>query len=145
MRKVDFPVVVEQSIALIGLTAHYYEQLERQGDASSFRPGAQASSLHMQLIKYWHEECEKSGTGESMYKLFRRCREVINPVQSSLQNLIRVGNSAITGAVKAVTGEDKEAVAIPVVTPDRLLAAIVRAKEDWAYIETHPHSVHRHH
>lgn len=131
MKKINFAETVEEGVALVGLTAHLYEGLEKLGSATLLKQGKRAADLHVDLIHEWQGQVAGRTSSEGLFGLFRRCREIINPVQSALQNLVN-------------TPAGMQPITVEGVSADQLLRAIIRAKENWAYIDAHPQIIIRH-
>ncbi len=132
-RKIDFEETVEEGIALVGLISRFYTFLQHRGAEGSLGAGAWAVTQHPDLIEYWQGHATAARHPQGIYSLFTTCRDIINPVQSGLQNMVQSGQWQ---------GFDPILAQAP--SPDQLLRAIVRAKEDWAYIDAHPQIVIRH-
>jgi hypothetical protein len=135
-KKVELNQVVEESVALLGLVARLHHDLDQAGLGKAFSVGEQISVRHLDLMKDWADciDCKPmTEKNAHLYNLYRRCRELINPVQSALQNLLRPRGEAIR--LPETMGATSE------LNPAKVLAAIVKAKENWAYIDAHPQIV----
>lgn len=126
MKQVDFARAVEESVALVGLVARLQTGLEKDGqDVALLRHyGARARDAHTNLIRDWQCQCQGVQNTEGLFSLFRACREIINPVQSLLQNGTAPGKEAYNLSRSCDL--------------QPLLRAIICAKEEWAYIDAHP-------
>lgn len=130
MKKIDFAQTIEESVALLGLVGILYQTFQKSGAESFFRPGRNAERLHVNLIHEWHGHNMSNNNPEFLFGIFRQCRELINPVQCALQDFlqphpVRLRPVLISGSF----------------APEDVLRAIVRVKEDWAYIERYPQIV----
>ncbi len=134
-KRIELSTAVEEGVALLGLVARMQDDLERAGLSTSFPIGKQMMVRHQELMAEWNRYVDGAPAPEKMaytLALYRRCRDAINQVQSSLQNLIRPRGAAISpGVEKGVFS----------ISPTDILAEIVRAKENWAYIDAHPQVV----
>ncbi len=134
-KKIELATAVEEGVALLGLVARMQDDLDRAGLSTTFPIGKQMMVRHQELMAEWNKYVDHGPAPEKMaytLALYRRCRDAINQVQSSLQNLIRPRGAAIGPAI------EKDVFSI---SPTDILAEIVRAKENWAYIDAHPQVV----
>lgn len=131
-KNIDFIETVEEGVALVGLISRLYAVLDQFGAGTQLKAASSASAKHVDLIRLWQGQAMATRNPEGIYALFASCRDIINPVQSGLQNLVRTGEWRSLVPAQADTPD-----------PDQLLRAIVRAKEDWAYIDAHPQIVIR--
>jgi hypothetical protein len=134
-KKIELDQIVREGVDLVDMVAKLHHDLAQAGLAKNFTAGAQASARAGVLMKEWNAVQSRSGTGPDrnahLVALYRSCREFINPVQSALQTLINP-----VGATIKLPKKKQWAV-----NPQDLLWAIIRAKESWAYIDSHPQIV----
>ena len=134
-KKVELASVVEEGVALLGLVARMQDDLDRAGLSTAFPIGKQMMVRHQELMTEWNRYVDDARAPEKMaytLSMYRRCRDAINQVQSSLQNLIRP---------RDVTAQPKIGTDVFSIKPSDILAEIVKAKENWAYIDAHPQVV----
>lgn len=134
-RKIELPKMVEEGVALLGRVAQLQDDLAKAGLDKAFPMGRQITLRHQELATEWNRYAGAGlATDEMalMLGLYQRCRDTINMVQSSLQNLIRPRGQVIM--VPVAEGALASG-------STQLLADIVRAKENWAYIDAHPQVV----
>jgi hypothetical protein len=132
-KKLHFPNVVDGAIALVARIADYYQHLEAAGHASLMPQGLRAMTHGPDIAARAAALSQSAEHEDKMLSLFRDCREIINPAQSALQNLMR--NHSRVDAVLYHDGHKNPQ------RGDVLLSSIIRAKEDWAFIEAHPQVV----